>query len=102
MDRDIFDSIMRGAGQAANYMEGKRKGYRVTAVAAPDKKQIKATRQAMGMTQEEFAYSFSISVNTLRHWEAGRRTPEGPASVLFKVIQHNPEAVLEALGHYPG
>ncbi len=30
------------------------------------------------MTQEEFAGRFGFSVNTLRHWEQGKRQPEGP------------------------
>ena len=44
------------------------------------KKDIVALRRFAGLTQEEFAEALGISVHTLRNWEQGRRTPEGPAS----------------------
>jgi putative transcriptional regulator len=49
------------------------------------------------MTQEAFAQRFGVSVNTLRHWEQGKRYPEGPARTLLKVIDREPEAVIMAL-----
>jgi len=41
-----------------------------------------------------------VSVATLRNWEQGRRTPDGPALALLQVAAHNPAAVVEAL-HRP-
>jgi putative transcriptional regulator len=41
-----------------------------------------------------------VSVATLRNWEQGRRTPDGPALALLQVAAHDPEAVLTAL-HRP-
>jgi putative transcriptional regulator len=38
-----------------------------------------------------------ISVATLRNWEQGRRTPEGPALALLRVAAKNPKAVADAL-----
>lgn len=38
-----------------------------------------------------------VSVATLRNWEQGRRTPDGPALALLRVTARNPEAVVEAL-----
>jgi putative transcriptional regulator len=49
------------------------------------------------MTQEQFAARFGFSVATLRHWERGDRSPQGPALVLLNVIDKNPAAVLGAL-----
>ena len=51
----------------------------------------------IGMTQEQFAARFGFSTATLRQWERGDRTPHGPALVLLNAIQHNPQAVIEAL-----
>ena len=45
------------------------------------------------MTQEAFAQRFGFSVNTLHHWEQGKRYPEGPV----KVIDRDSEAVVRAL-----
>jgi putative transcriptional regulator len=37
------------------------------------------------------------SVNTLRHWEQGRRVPEGPTRAYLLVIDRNPKAAQKAL-----
>jgi putative transcriptional regulator len=49
------------------------------------------------MTQEEFAARFGFSVNTLRHWEQGKRQPEGPTRAYLLVIDRAPKAVQKAL-----
>jgi putative transcriptional regulator len=49
------------------------------------------------MTQEQFAGRFGFSINTLRHWEQGRRVPEGPTRAYLLVIDRNPKAVQKAL-----
>src|SRR5688500_12396245 len=37
-----------------------------------------ALRKVSGLTQKQFASAMGISVHTLRNWEQGRRSPEGP------------------------
>ena len=59
--------------------------------------EIAATRKRLHLSQEIFALTFGISPATLRDWEQGRRHPEGPAKVLLRVIDKEPEAVLRAL-----
>jgi putative transcriptional regulator len=44
---------------------------------------IKRIREKYNLTQEKFAALLGISVRTLRNWEQGRRTPEGPAKILL-------------------
>jgi putative transcriptional regulator len=58
---------------------------------------IRAIRERLGLSQSEFALMIGVSVSTLQNWEQGRRTPEGPARALLKIVEENPEAVLEAL-----
>jgi putative transcriptional regulator len=58
---------------------------------------VKGLRTKVGMSQNEFASAFGISVATLRHWERGDRTPQGPALVLLNVVAKEPQAVLRAL-----
>ncbi len=60
---------------------------------------VKNIRARTGMSQNEFASAFGISVSTLRHWERGDRTPQGPALVLLNVVAKEPKAVLKALSH---
>ena len=42
-----------------------------------------------------------VSVATLRNWEQGRRTPDGPALALLRVAARNPKAVIQALHTEP-
>ncbi len=65
--------------------------------AGPRTMDVKAIREQVGMTQTAFAAAFGISLNTLRHWERGDRTPQGPARVLLYVVAREPQAVLRAL-----
>jgi len=60
---------------------------------------VKNIRAQVGMSQNEFALAFGISVSTLRHWERGDRTPQGPALVLLNVVAKEHKAVLKALSH---
>jgi putative transcriptional regulator len=49
------------------------------------------------MTQQVFAARFGFSVNTLRHWEQGKREPEGPTRAYLLVIDRAPNAAQKAL-----
>jgi putative transcriptional regulator len=57
----------------------------------------KVVRQALGLSQEEFAQRFRIPVGTLRDWEQGRVEPDHAARAYLMVIARNPKAVWEAL-----
>ena len=61
-------------------------------------KDIASLRRFVGLTQEEFAEGLSISVHTLRNWEQGRRSPEGPALALLRVAARHPRVLRENLG----
>jgi putative transcriptional regulator len=63
----------------------------------PEGIDVKAIRSKLAMTQEEFAGRFGFSIKTLRHWEQGRRVPEGPTRAYLLVIDRNPKAVKKAL-----
>ena len=58
---------------------------------------VKAIREKTGMSQQRFCATFGISLGTLRHWEQGLRTPRGAARVLLKIVDQNPQAVIEAV-----
>lgn len=62
----------------------------------PEDVDVKAIRGKLGMTQEQFT-AFGFSLSAIRHWEAHRRMPEGPARLLLMVIDRNPSVVLETL-----
>lgn len=94
MSQKAFSKVMRGLEEAKAYMEGEREGYKVT---VPPSVDVKSIRKALNMTQAAFSDSFGFSLDTVKHWEGGRRTPEVPARAYLTVIQRNPSAVLEAL-----
>ena len=54
-------------------------------------------RRRLGLTQQEFASSINVSLETIRNWEQGRRRPTGAAKALLKVLYKLPEACLAAL-----
>lgn len=91
---EAFESIKQGLTEAIGFAQGKTGGAIVHEFTPID---IKAVRAKVGMTQEEFAMAFGISLGTLRHWERGDRKPGGPALVLLNVVAKEPEAVLRAL-----
>ena len=92
----VADSIRRGLEEAVAYAGGRAdpSAYRVH---VPERIDVRAIRAKLGMTQQEFAASFGFSVNTLRHWEQGKRQPEGPTRAYLRVIERAPRAVQKAL-----
>ena len=60
----------------------------------PNPRQI---RRRLHMTQEQFATRFHLRIGTVRDWEQGKKAPDSAAKTLLRVIDHNPEAVLQAL-----
>ena len=98
MSRKALSKVMRGLEEAKAYMEGERAGYKVT---VPPTIDVKSIRKGLKMTQAAFSASFGFSLDTVKHWEGGRRTPEIPARAYLTVIERNPSAVLEALHSAP-
>jgi putative transcriptional regulator len=60
-----------------------------------------AIRLDMGLTQEAFARRFEIALGTLRDWEQGAHIPDSTAKAYLRVIEANPEAVVQALSLRP-
>ena len=92
----VAKSITRGLEQALAYARGEADASRYR-VNVPDAVDVRAIRTRLKMTQEEFAARFGFSVNTLRHWEQGKRQPEGSARAYLTVIARAPKSVQKAL-----
>jgi putative transcriptional regulator len=92
----LGDSIKRGLQEALAYADGSadKSKYKVH---VPAEINVRAIRDGLGMSQQEFAGRFGFSINTLRHWEQGNRVPEGSARAYLLVIQRAPKAVQDAL-----
>ncbi|MBW3631954.1 MAG: helix-turn-helix domain-containing protein [Chloroflexi bacterium] len=60
----------------------------------PDPRRI---RERLKLTQEQFAARFEVPLGTLRDWEQGVSYPDSAAKTLLRVIDKDPEAVINAL-----
>lgn len=87
--------ILKGAREALAYARGETaEGF---VVHVPETVDVRAIRLRLGLSQTEFAARYGFTVNAVRNWEQGRRRPVGPARMLLKVIEREPEAVDRAL-----
>lgn len=97
MNQTAFKELLASIRQAGRIRRGTLKPSRVTTFRPAD---VKSVRDRLRASQTEFALMIGVSVATLRNWEQGRRTPDGPALALLRVAARNPRAVAEAL-HQP-
>lgn len=94
MKDELFDELVESVRQGGAILRGEAKASRAFEINAPDVKRIRASYK---LSQPEFAALLGIGVATLRNWEQGRRSPDGPARVLLRVAEQNPRAVWEAV-----
>ncbi len=94
MNKADFAELTKSIKQAGRIRRGETKASRRFEITPLD---IKAIRARLALSQSEFALLIGVSKATLQNWEQGRRTPEGPARALLRVVEKKPEAVLEAL-----
>ncbi|HHG8783543.1 helix-turn-helix domain-containing protein [Enterobacter hormaechei] len=94
MEKALFERLTQSIAQMNEIAEGKREPSRTFQI---DAMKIKEIRQASGLSQSKFANLISVSVDTLRNWEQGRRSPTGPAKALLRAIANDPQHVIPAL-----
>ncbi len=92
----LFNELVASVREGA--LRGDAAPSRAFVVDGPNIKRLRAHYQ---LSQEQFAALFGISVGTLRNWEQGRRTPEGPARVLLQVAEKYPRAVWNVVRSAP-
>jgi putative transcriptional regulator len=99
--KTAFEELMTGLDEVQAFLAGEGKGFKVH---VPDEVDVKSIRNKLNMTQSRFSDTFGFSLDAIKHWEGGRRTPETPARTLLTVIDKNPAAVITALhpGAVPG
>jgi putative transcriptional regulator len=89
-----FEQMMDGLNDVEAFLAGEQEGFKAH---VPEEVDVKAIRNRLGMTQARFSNTFGFSLDAIKHWEGGRRSPEAPARTLLTVIDKNPAAVLTAL-----
>jgi len=54
------------------------------------KAEVRKARKTLHATQRNFAVTLGVSVQTVKSWESGDRTPEGPATKLIRWLTKHP------------
>ena len=75
------------AHQAADEVDAMQDAARLT----------RRVRKRLGLSQAELSQRIDVSLDTIRNWEQGKRSPTGAAKALLKVLDKAPEAALAAL-----
>lgn len=57
----------------------------------------RSVRHKLGFSQTQLAQHIGVSIDTIRNWEQGKRSPVGAAKALYRVLDREPEAALSAL-----
>ena len=94
MKTEAFTTLLESVRQVGRIRRGTLRPGRRTVFKPAD---VKAVRAKLQQSQAEFALMIGVSVSTLRNWEQGRRTPDGPALALLRVAARDPQAVVAAL-----
>lgn len=95
----LAQNLMKSMGEVQEFLDGKR-ALHVRHYDVPERINVRAIREKVGMSQAQFALRFAISPRTLQEWEQGRRLPDATVRAYLVVIDRNPRAVEEALaGH---
>jgi putative transcriptional regulator len=80
--------------EASAHARGKGAAVRIHTIEVPD---VKAIREALGLSQHAFASAYRIPLATLKGWEQGRRQPDATASAYLSVIARLPREAREVL-----
>ena len=75
----------------------RRRTIRETAVAPPPRygsSRVRRLRERLGLSQPVFAKALNVSIATVRGWEQGARTPDGPSRRLLEVAERHPQTIM--------
>lgn len=89
---DFFKGVMQGIAEATDVVSGKANGSRTTRMTfrpnidvSPG--QIKSIRKKFDLSQADLAKLLDVGIDTVRKWEQGRNTPEGPSRRMLQAMQ---------------
>ena len=85
------DELIQSLNQALAHAKGEGPAILHTPVAPLE------VRESVKLTQAQMAPLMGMSLSGYRKWEQGARQVSGPAAILLRVIQREPDAVKRAL-----
>jgi putative transcriptional regulator len=74
-----FEELMSELDDIESFLSGEKEGFKVH---VPKKVDVKSIRNKLRMTEARFSDVLGFSLDAIKHWEGGRRTPEAPARTL--------------------
>jgi putative transcriptional regulator len=89
--KSAFDKIAAGLEDAIAYAGGDKSRGREATV------DVKAIREANGLTQAAFAERFRLKLGAVRDWEQGRRRPDTGSITLLRMIEADAKAVQQII-----
>ena len=99
MNADLFNEMIAGFEEARKYRAGRKAKLRVPRIAfqpiSMKPNQIRSVRIHLGLSQPEFAEFLCTSVDTVRSWEQGSRTPNKSALRLLAMAKEKPALLLQ-------
>ena len=94
MKDEHFNELVASIKEAGKIKRGETEPSRIYEFPEPN---IKAIREGIGFTQSKFAALIGVNVRTLQNCEQGHRHPTGPAKVLLRLVQTDPNSVVKNL-----
>jgi len=94
MKDELFNELITSIKEAGKIKRGEIEASRIHEFPEPN---IKAIREGIGFSQSKFAALIGVNIRTLQNWEQGHRHPTGPAKVLLRLVQADPNSVVKNL-----
>jgi DNA-binding transcriptional regulator YiaG len=94
MEKELYADLVQSLKEAKEISHGNASPSRRIVFSALD---VRRVREKTGLSQTQFANMICVSVRTLQNWEQGRRSPNGPAAALLRVVSDAPHLVKETL-----
>ena len=93
MSNEFYNDLSTSLNQALAIAKGDAEPSRKFSYEMPD---IKVIRAKTGLSQQQFADKLNISPRTLQNWEQGTRNPTGAAVTLMRLLDKQPDLIVEA------
>jgi putative transcriptional regulator len=109
-EESFAEQLLKGAREAAAHASGDPEVVRASSVTRraltarevtlppperPSPARIREIRDALDVSQAVFGELLNVSRSTVRAWEQGQRSPDGPSLRLLEVAAERPSALLE-------
>ncbi|MCB2262761.1 MAG: helix-turn-helix domain-containing protein [Candidatus Thiosymbion ectosymbiont of Robbea hypermnestra] len=94
MNNELFNELLTSVQEAGKIMRGELQASRKYEFEEPD---VKTIREHIGFSQSKFAALIGVNLRTVQDWEQGHCHPTGPAKILLRLVQTDPESVFRNL-----